>query len=137
MLLVVLPAKLLSCCDMLPHCHIHADSPTSDLSFCQNIFYVSISHYPFLSVAQEQRLHRLFKSAARAVCKSPPWTSTAPLLNRMLVRDLQVFVHLNMFCFIWQCLHDSCSTLFQSFFRCCALNSHSRRPKQLACGPTC
>ena len=60
-------------------------------------FYVSISHYPYLSVAQEQRLHRLFKSAARAVCKSPPWTSTAPLLNRMLVRDLQVFVHLNMF----------------------------------------
>ena len=34
----------------------------------------------------------------------------------MHVCDLQVSVHLNMFCFIWRCLHDACSTLFQSFF---------------------
>ena len=81
--------------------------------------YASISYYPYLTVAQEQRLHRLFKRAARAVCKSPPWTSTAPLLNRMHVCDLQVSVHLNMLCFIWRCLHDACSTLFESFLLSC------------------
>ena len=61
--------------------------------------YASISYYPYLTVAQEQRLHGLFKRAARAVCNSPPWTSTAPLLNRMNVCDLPVSVHLNMFWF--------------------------------------
>ena len=67
-----------------------------------------------LSVADQQRIAKLSKSAVRAIFQKPPWTSTQPLFQKLALYSLSLNFDIKHLCIVYRFVHHLISPLFST-----------------------
>ena len=61
-----------------------------------------------------ERIHRLSKSAIRAIFLSPPWASSLPLFTQLNLLPLSAMLEVKRLCLAFRFVHNLTSPLFSS-----------------------